>query len=298
MLKECLDSIVKHTDSKIVFEIIIIDNNSNQGDVRYFLKDFSLVKLVVNTENRGFAAANNQGIELATGKFILFLNNDTLFVGDTIKKILDLFNRIGENSIVGCRLLNRDKTHQDSIFDRDTLSNSFGENFFLYKIFKNNRALNRWYYSIIDLEQITKVEIIKGAFIFCPKKIVDHLGGFDERFFFYSEETDFCLRALAEGYKIYYFPHTEIIHYGNYSTDQNLWFKFKNQTIARIQIYQKHYRGLSFLLLVSFHFLGIFIRVFFYFALGLMKFNLPLIKKSGYYFRQLFVYPKNAFKLK
>ncbi|MCJ7688355.1 MAG: glycosyltransferase family 2 protein [Clostridiaceae bacterium] len=296
MLKECLDSIVKHTNPKIIFEIIIIDNNSNEGNIRSFLKDYSQVKLVINTDNRGFAAANNQGIKIAKGKYILFLNNDTLFLEDSISKILAFLGKNGQNSIIGCRLLNGDRSHQASVVDRDSLSNSFGENFFLYLIFKKIRALNKYYLSSNEPDSPSEVDIIKGAFIFCTKKIVDELSGFDERFFFYSEETDLCIRAILKGYKIYYFPQTQIIHYGGYATDKNLWFKFKNQTTARIQIFQKHYSGLSFFLLISFHFVGIFIRIFVYFLGGIVTLSLPLVRKSWYYFRQLYIYPKNLFK--
>jgi GT2 family glycosyltransferase len=197
---------------------------------------------------------------------------------------------------VGCRLLNVDKTIQASIVDKDSILNSIGENFFLYKIFKKNKKLNRWYYSQIGLEKPTQVDIIKGAFIFCSHKIINNLVGFDERFYFYAEETDFCLRALSNGYKIWYFPLTKIIHIGGYSTDKNLWFKFKNQSIARIQIFQKHYKGVRFYILTSLHYWGIFMRVGVYFILGLITFNIPLLKKSGYYALQLLIYPKNLFK--
>jgi len=180
--------------------------------------------------------------------------------------------------------------------DKDTLGNSFGENLFLYQFFKGVKKLNKYYYSDNEPQQPTKVDIVKGAFILCSKKIVDELYGFDARFFFYAEETDFCMRAADLGYNVVYFPRTEIIHLGGVATDKNLWFKFKNQSIAKIQIYQKHFKGMEFFLLVAFHYLGMFLRVFVYMVMSVLRLKINLFKKSLLYFRLLFIYPKNQFK--
>jgi len=228
----------------------------------------------------------------------LFLNNDTLFVEDTLEKVMSFVEFSGEHLIVGCKLLNSDKSVQNSVVDKDKILNSIGENFFLYKIFKNYRPLNKYYYAEFNPKQPTEVDIIKGAFIFCSKKIVDELFGFDERFFFYAEETDFCVRAQKKGYKVLYYPKTKIIHYGGVSTDKDLWFKYKNQTIAKIQIYQKHYFKIEFVLLCLFHYIGIFLRVWVYVGLSIFYRNKGFLEKSTYYLRQLFIYPKNVFKLK
>ncbi len=296
ILYECLDSIYNYTNKNMTFEIIVIDNNSDEGDIRYISRTYPQIKLIINSENCGFSAANNQGLRIATGKYILFLNNDTLFVEDTISEILIFLEKVGEDCVIGCRLLNSDKTHQSSVVDKDTLSNSFGENFFLYHIFKSKRSLNKYFYSDFEPKEPTEVSVVKGAFIFCSKKIVDELGGFDDRFFFYAEETDFCFRAANAGYKVIYFPGTEIIHLGGASTDKHLWFKYKNQSIAKIQIYQKHYKGIKSFLLVSFHYLGMFQRVFVYMAMSVLKLKINLLGKSLVYFRLLFIYPKNQFK--
>jgi O-antigen biosynthesis protein len=296
LLNELLDSILTNISHQLFFEIIVIDNNSSEGNISDYIPNDPKIKIIKNSTNKGFSAANNQGIKIAKGEYILFLNNDTLFLEDTISRILEFIKQTGNNIIVGCRLLNEDGTHQTSVVDRDSLTNSFGENLFLYLIFKNVRALNRYYFAVNEPKLPEEVDIIKGAFIFCSKKIVDELNGFDERFFFYAEETDFCMRAKNKGYKIYYYPNTAIIHYGGAATDRNQWFKFKNQSIAKIQIYQKHSKGIEFFLFISSHYLGILLRVPVYLVFGLFSFNSSLIAKSFLYFRQLFIYPKNLFK--
>lgn len=294
-LSNCINSI-KNFVLDVTYEIIVIDNASTEGDIFELLKNQENVKLIQNGSNMGFSKANNIGIEIAVGEYILFLNNDTVFIENSLKTLLTYLKMQDKKVLVGCRLLNHDKTHQSSVVDKDTLSNSFGENFFLYHIFKSKRSLNKYFYSDFEPKEPTEVSVVKGAFIFCSKKIVDELGGFDDRFFFYAEETDFCFRAANAGYKVIYFPGTEIIHLGGATTDKHLWFKFKNQSIAKIQIYQKHYKGIKFFLLVSFHYLGMFQRVFVYMAMSVLKLKINLLGKSLVYFRLLFIYPKNQFK--
>ncbi|MFA4923281.1 MAG: glycosyltransferase family 2 protein [Ignavibacteriaceae bacterium] len=295
MLKECLDSILKLT-TELTYEIIIVDNGSIEGNIRECLFPYQNVRLITNKSNVGFSTANNMGIKIAIGEFVLFLNNDTLFLENSLKKILHYIKDKNSNSVIGCRLLNQNRTHQSSVVDKDSISNSFGENFFLYKLFPRVRMLNKYYFSYKEPKEPTVVDVVKGAFIFCSKKIVDELNGFDERFFFYAEETDFCLKAKELRYNVIYFPQTEIIHLGGVATDKDLWFKFKNQSIAKIQIYQKHFKGIEFFLLTAFHYLGVFLRVFVYMVMSLLKLKENLFKKSFIYFRLLFIYPKNQFK--
>ena len=295
ILRDCIDSIINHTNHKIEFEIIVVDNNSTEGNIEIELNGYTCVQLIRNKYNKGFAAANNQGIKIAKGRYILFLNNDTVFIEDSLSKILD-FSIVSNQNLVGCKLLNSDMTVQPSINDKDTLLNSFGENFFIYKIFPQIRNLNRWYLSQYIPQEVTQVDLIKGAFMFCEKNIIEELEGFDERFFFYAEETDLCLRAISKGYKIIFYPDTAIIHLGGYTTEKNLWFKYKNQSSARIQLFQKHYSGKQFYILTAFHYGGIFFRVLIYFIASLFSFNTNLFVKSFLYFRQLFIYPKNLFK--
>jgi len=295
LLLNCINSINTFV-TEVTYEIIVVDNASTEGDVKQLLIPFANVKLIQNKTNLGFSAANNIGIEKAVGEYILFLNNDTLFLENTLKILLTFLEGHGKNLLVGCKLLNADKSHQASVVDVDSLSNSLGENLFLYKIFKRVKRLNKYFYSDNEPAIPTNVDVIKGAFIFTTHEVVKVLHGFDVRFFFYAEETDFCMRAKKLGYDVVYYPLTKIIHLGGASTDKYLWFKFKNQTIAKIQIYQKHYKGIEFFLLTSLHFLGMFLRVLVYSLSGIIKFNYQLLVKSFIYFRLLFIYPKNQFK--
>jgi GT2 family glycosyltransferase len=295
LLSNCLNSIYKHS-KEISFEVIVVDNNSTEGDVEKIISNYPNLSLIKNETNRGFAAANNQGLKIAQGKFILFLNNDTVFIENTIKKLIDFLEEKDEMTLVGCKLLNEDLSHQVSIVDFDDLWNLIGENFFMYLLFPKNKMLNRYHHNYKIVNEPIEVDVVKGAFIFGYTKALKEIGGFDEKFFFYSEENDLCFRFKQRGGKVFYFPGTSIIHLGGASTDAIPWFMFMNLSRAKIQFFQKHFKGLKFILALIIHFTGIFIRVPLYFILGIVSLNKNLIKKSFYFFRLLFVYPSNSFK--
>lgn len=294
LLDDCLSSIQQFTHG-CSYEIIVVDNASTEGDIEKRISKYPNVILIKNKINVGFAKANNIGLEKARGKYVLFLNNDTKFFENTIKIIFDFAESLKHDSFIGCKLLNSDGSYQISIVDFDSLTNSFGENFFIYKLFPKSKLLNRFHLNYKEFTEPIQVDVVKGAFIFCSANSVKKLNGFDSRFYFYGEETDLCWRFKKSGGKVFYYPLTSIFHVGGATTDKNLWFKFKNQSIAKIQIYQKHYNGITSFLLQAFHFVGILLRVALYFASAILTFKLFLIKKSFYYLRCLFVYPRNIF---
>lgn len=293
-LKKCVESIYYFTKD-LSFEVIIIDNASNDFDENFFKTRFSEVKIIRNNYNVGFAKANNQGVQISKGEYILFLNNDTFLFENTIKNVFDFSEKYSKPVFVGCQLLNSDYSKQESVVDFPTIWNAFTENFFLYKLFAKSKCFNKYYQNEINLSQPIEVDVIKGAFMFCSSNAIKNLNGFDERFFFYSEETDLCFRFKKSGGKIYFLPNEKIIHYGGVSTDKNLWFKFKNQTIGKIQFYQKHFSGLKFFIVIKIHFIGLLLRGILFSLVGIITLNKKNILKGYYFFKQMFVYPKNLF---
>lgn len=295
LLDNCLKSIIRFIKG-CSYEIIVVDNHSTEGDVELITSKYSNIILIKNDKNIGFAAANNIGFRHAKGRYTLILNNDTVFHENTLKNLFDFAETLEHEVFLGCKLLNEDGSHQISIADFDTVTNSIGENFFIYKLFPKSKLFNRFNANYTNELLPFEVDVVKGAFIFCSSSAIYKLNGFDHRFFFYAEETDLCCRFKKLGGKIFYHPSTSIYHLGGASTEGDLWFKFKNQSIAKIQIYQKHYSGIEAFLLKTFHYTGMLLRVPLYFLGGISTFNLSLIKKSYYYFRTLFVYPQNTFR--
>jgi GT2 family glycosyltransferase len=133
-LKNCLKSIEKFT-SGISYEIIVIDNNSMTGDIDEILDNHNKIRLIKNNVNKGFGAANNQGVKVAKGKYALLLNNDTILFENSIKKVFDFAESLEGNEIIGCKLLNEDKSVQKSVYDFPNLLNVFTSNFFMYLLF-------------------------------------------------------------------------------------------------------------------------------------------------------------------
>ncbi|HKB86972.1 MAG TPA: glycosyltransferase family 2 protein [Ignavibacteriaceae bacterium] len=287
LLAQCLQSIAAYTEG-LEYEIIVVDNASNEGNLEQVLLEYPDVRLIQNKENLGFAKANNIGLEYAAGKFILFLNNDTYFIENSLRELFDFAESISNDVFIGCKLMNKDGSDQISVADFDTLANSFGESCFLYKLLPRSRLFNRFHYNYETISRPIEVDLIKGAFMFCSGAAVKKLGGFDSRFFFFGEESDLCYRFKAMGGKVFYYPGTRVYHVGGATVDKNQWFKFKQQNIAKIKKYQKHYRGIEFSFLLFFHYMGLFLRIPVYFFSA--RFS-----QAFFYMKLLFEYPENEF---
>jgi O-antigen biosynthesis protein len=292
LLDNCLRSLFEETKT-ITFEVIIVDNGSTETGIDNIIHKYQAVKFIINQKSLGFAAANNKGFSFASGKYVLMLNNDVVFIEDAISKIVSFSKTQNDEAIIGCKLLNEDGSYQVSIVDFDSLLNLFGENFFLYKIFPGNKYLSKYHMNNPGLKVPTEVDAVKGAFLFLPREILTRLNGLDERFNFYYEETDLCYRWKNSGGKVFYYPESEIIHIGGASTDSNLWFKYSNQHISKIQFFQKHFKGIKYISALILHELGLVFRFPLYFSSGVLKADSTLIKKAVCYFRAIFIFPSN-----
>ena len=295
LLVNCLTSLITYTKD-IIYEIIIIDNNSTSGNIKEILNEFENLRIIQNSDNRGFGSANNQGLEIAKGKYVLFLNNDTILFENTIKKVFNFSESINLPTIIGCKLLNKDKSLQHSVFDFPSVLNVFTSNFFLHALFPKYKFFNKYYLMNKKINKTTLVDVVTGAFLFSRRDEIQKLGGFDDRFFFYNEETDLCYQFVQSGGKVYYFPETAIIHLKGGTAKKTSWFAYKNQSISTIKFFQKHFNNSNFLSAVLIHYVGLFMRIPIFLLIGMMTLNGELIKRSFYSFRLLFVYPTNSFK--
>ncbi|MDP4173878.1 MAG: glycosyltransferase family 2 protein [Bacteroidota bacterium] len=294
LVSECLKSLVKYSIT-FSYEIIIIDNNSKTGNIEDILKNYNNTILIKNSQNLGFSVANNQGLAIARGEYILLLNNDTVFVENSIQKVLEFIKQKGEDVLVGCKLLNQDLSVQKSVSNFPSIANVLSSNLFLYKIFPNSPVLNKYYLSRKLITDPIEVDVVIGAFIFSSRKTLNKLKGFDERFFFYFEEIDLCYRLKMNGGKVYYYPSTKVIHLGGATTEKMPWFKYRNQVSSYIQFYQKHFKGINFIIVILLHYFGLIIRIPISLVAGLILQKKSYVMKSYYCARQLCVYPKNVF---
>ena len=239
----CLKSVYQETKN-IKFEIIVVDNASKDGSVKVIKKKFPQVKLIVNDKNLGFAKANNQALRQAQGEYILFLNSDTLILDQAIKKSLEFMVGRDNVDILGCQLLNEDKTIQSSGGFLPRLRNIFYMMFFIDDIGFINRFLKPYQEShSFFYKKTRKLGWVTGAFLLVKKEVVDKIGSFDEDFFMYGEEIDFCIRAWKTGFNCWFYAGTKVIHLKGKSSENAFEKAVLGEYQALKKIFKKHKPG-------------------------------------------------------
>lgn len=227
LLLDCLASVFE-TVKGISFEVWVVDNNSTDGTVEATREKYPTIKIITNTENLGFAAANNQAFRQMNGNYALLLNTDTLLTNGAVKELFDFMEANPEAGIACGQLLNLDGSRQNSIANFPTtltlLSNETLLRIVLPKKFPSKR---REY--VFPL----KIDSCIGACLMARKRAMDDIGFFDERYFFFFEETDWAYRMKRGGWAIYFVPTAKIFHAQGKTVGSNLH--------ARIMFYRSRY---------------------------------------------------------
>lgn len=217
-LEQCLISL-KHSLKNMDAEIFVVDNNSTDGSVSMLNHKFPEVKLICNSQNKGFGAANNQALKEVCGRYILFLNPDTLIEEKTIDLCKDFMDRNPDAGATGVRMIDgKGKFLRESKRALPGIRTAFYKISGLAAIFPHSKKFNHYYLSHLPENQVHKIDILSGAFFFTRKSILNELGHFDESFFMYGEDIDLSYRILKAGYNNYYLPEPSIIHYKGEST--------------------------------------------------------------------------------
>ncbi len=240
VLRDCLLSVYDQT-SEIEYEVIVIDNASIDDSVSMVRAEFPQVYLIENSENRGFAAANNQGMEIAKGQYVLLLNSDTIILDNAISKTLEFAKDRPNASVVGCKVLNPDRTLQPTCFMFPSVFNRLLFTTYLYKIFPRSRFFGRERMSWWDRKDEQEVDVVTGCFMMVRQEAIKRVGMMDTQFFMYAEEIDWCYRFYKAGWKNLYTPAPQIIHLGNVSAA-----KYRNERavlkdISDIRLMFKHW---------------------------------------------------------
>ena len=245
-LLNLLDSI-RIAAINISIEIIVVDNASDDGSVELLREKSPNVKLIANKTNVGFGAANNQAMQIASGKYFLLINPDAIVREDTFTKMIEFFERTSEVGIAGCKVLNPDGTLQPAC--RRSFPGpwtSFTKVIGLSRLFPKSRIFARYNLTYLDENQTYEVDAVSGAFLMLRKDVYEKIGGFDEQFFMYGEDLDLCYRAQKLNYKVFYVHSTEIIHYKGESTKRSSIDETKVFYNAMHLFVQKHFSS-SFL---------------------------------------------------
>ena len=168
-------------------------------------------------ENRGLAAGWNAGLERGTGRYFLLLNADAWLMDGALVALLAFADEYPEAAVVGPRLSNPDGTLQRSVRGFPTLWSLVTEYLFLRKLAPRSRLLNAFYAGGFEHDRVREVEFLMGSCLLVRREAVDQVGPLDESFFLFSEETDWCYRFAAAGWKVLFFPGAECVHVGGAS---------------------------------------------------------------------------------
>ena len=227
-VKEFLQNLLHSIDKaaqNLTYEIIIVDNASDDGSVEYIKNNLlprGRIQLIANNVNLGFGRANNIGMKNAKGKYFLLLNPDTLLSEDTLVNMVSFLEGNPTAGLAGCKILNPDGTLQ--LACRRSFPGpwtSFCKVTGLSSFFPNSKIFARYNLTYLDENLTYEVDAISGSFMMLRKEVYEKIGGFDEEFFMYGEDLDLCYRVQKSGYKIYYVHNTQIIHYKGESTKRS-----------------------------------------------------------------------------
>ena len=241
ILRDCLESVYEQAGD-IDFEVIVIDNASTDGSVEMIRSDFKRVVLLENAQNNGFAAANNQGMAVAKGRYVLLLNSDTVVLDGAIAKTVGFADAHPRAGVIGCRVLNPDGTLQPTCFMFPSILNMFLSSTYLYKLFPGSRFFGRELMTWWDRSDVRQVDVVTGCFMLVRREAIDQVGVMDERFFMYAEETDWCYRFRKNGWEVMFAPVGEIVHLGGGSSRQ-VKSKMRLQLSGSILLFFRMHRG-------------------------------------------------------
>lgn len=222
-------------------ETIVVDNGSDDGSAEMVRRDWPNVDLIALPRNVGFAAGNNVGIKRSRGRKILLLNSDVIVLASTVRGLSDCLDRRPEVGCVGARHLNADGTLQRSMDRFPTLLGDLLSYSELYRLPPVEAYLRRRYpwWSEHDVER--EIGWVNGACLMVRREVIDSVGLFDESFFIYGEEIDWCYRMWAGGWQVAFTPDAEVIHLGGQAMDAASARRIVLLYLGQVKFYDKHY---------------------------------------------------------
>lgn len=240
-LVRCLRSIEENRPFA-EFKIIVIDNASSDGTVDSIKQDFPEVTVIANKENRGFAAANNQGIKKARGQYLFFLNPDTIVHPLSLDVLMNFMDGNSDAGACGPKLLNDDGTTQPSVRRFPTFRGVLYRHtvFRFLGIFRSE--YKKWLMKDFNYDREMDVDEVTGAALMVRRSVIDRIGGMDESFFMYYEEVDLCYRIKQSGWRTVFVPDAVVTHLGGRSASQ-ISVMSRILMLTSLLIFFRKYRG-------------------------------------------------------
>ena len=217
-IEQCLYSVLRSVPDA---EIFVVDNDSADGSVEFLRKRFPQVEVIDNGCNAGFGKANNIALAKATGRYVLFLNPDTVVAERTIPGCIEYMDAHPDTGAVGVRMQYGDGHFAlESRRSLPTPSVAFWHMTGIGRLFSHSRVFAKYHLSYLDRDRECGIDVVSGAYMFIRKEALDKIGGFDEAFFMYGEDIDLSYRILQQGYKNCYLP-LPIVHYKGERTNKS-----------------------------------------------------------------------------
>ena len=263
-LEPLLASIEQYS-SGLTYEVIVVDNGSTDGTADWIKEHHPEISLTRNQANLGFTRGNNQAMEMAKGDFILLLNPDTFLTEDCFGPQLDFLRENPDVGITIPKVLNADGSFQQQSRRGDARPiEVFGYFLKLGKLFPQNKAFNGYLQSWLPEDEVAEVKAVSGSCMFIKREVYEKIGGLDERFFAYQEDSDYCLRARQAGWKVMYVPLSSIIHYaGEGGSKNNPYHSIFQWHRSYYLYYRKHFSREHFFLFNWFYYLVMIAKLLF-----------------------------------
>lgn len=243
-VEQCLHSVISACNN-IDAEILVIDNASSDGSIQYLQPKFSEVIFIENKENVGFSKANNQGLQIAKGEYILILNPDTILSEQAIENCISFYNNQKNAGAIGVKMIDGDGNFlPESKRSFPSAMASSWKMSGMASLFPKSGFFNKYALGNLDENAIHQVDVLSGAFLFSTKKMLQQQRGFDEDFFMYGEDIDLSYRIQKSGYKNFYLGNNPILHFKGESTQKNKAYVKKFYGAMHIFL-DKHYAGFS-----------------------------------------------------
>lgn len=229
LLRDCLNSIFKRPPS-YPFEIIVVDNHSDDGTMEMLRQDFPTIRCTENAANEGYTRPMNQALRQGTGRYLVQLNPDTIVYPGAFDCLVQFMEEHPKAGICTPKVLNRDGTLQkqcrrSAARPWDVITYFSG----LSRRFPQSRLFARYLMTYLDENEINEVEAVSGSCMIIRREVVEQIGYLDEQFFAYQEDADFCFRARQADWKVFYVPQAQIVHFGG-------------EGGSKVQVYQSIYQ--------------------------------------------------------
>lgn len=261
-LKSCLDSIYSHAP-ETNFEVIVVDNGSSDGSTEAVKHAFSSISLIENSNNLGFVKANNQGIRASQGRYVLSLNNDTIIEDGTLSGLVRFMNEHPDVGACGPKVLNRDGSLQYQCRRSfPTISSSLFYFLRLHRLFPGKKRFGQYLMTHRNSDEAGEVDSVSGCCMMVRREVIEEVGILDENFIMYGDDLDWCYRIKQAGWKVFYVPDYQIVHFGGQSS-RNLSRKCIVLFYRAMGIfYRKHYALKHSFIVNYLVYAGIYLKAF------------------------------------